>query len=266
LSQDSDSQVTALRQLRQSINTELAQFFGAFRASDRILDESAWLRHFIDSAFAPGDVVVSLNYDCVLEGLLDLRKKWSPKGGYGSSLYNPLVSGTRARKSPITVLKIHGSANFVSAPYFDKPARRAVNFNFDERFFPLSAKNTHFEYGAGTGENYVIAPSFVKIPSVEMVYLMLDAMRASSRAKNLIVIGTALRPEDSFLSVLLTNFLRHPTWRTRRIIVVDPSAKDITNRLQTYWGVPVDKQLFPIEGKLQESVKKLLRALSKRKT
>ena len=256
-----DGQASELHQLRQRIEGELARFFASFRVSEPLIADFPWLTQFIDGAFSRGDVVVSLNYDCVLEGLLDLRKKWSPKGGYGS-LDNPLASGRCVRKSPVTVLKIHGSANFVIAPYVDKPTYLDVNFSFDQEFFPRSAKNTHFEYGAGTGTSYVIAPSYVKIPSLTIVYLMLDALRASSRARNFVVIGSALRPEDGFLTVLATNFLRHPAWRTRKIIVVDPSAKEMTSRIQGFWGVNVSEQLLPIEGQLEVSVEKLLRSLS----
>ena len=45
----------------------------------------------------------------------------------------------------------------------------SVNFIFDEYFLPRSAKNTHFGYGAGTGRNYLIALSYVKVPAVEIV-------------------------------------------------------------------------------------------------
>lgn len=256
-----DNQASKLHQLRQSIGGELAQFFASFRVSESLIADFPWLTKFIDGAFSRGDVIVSLNYDCVIEGLLDLRAKWSPKGGYGY-LENPLASGRGVRKSPVTVLKIHGSANFVIAPYIDKPACQDVNFSFTEEFFPRSAKNTHFEYGAGTGTSYVIAPSYVKIPSLAIVYLMLDALRASSRARNFVVIGSALRPEDVFLTVLTTNFLRHPAWRRRKIIVVDPSAKEITSRIQGFWGVNVSEQLLPIEGRLEVSIEKLLRSLS----
>ena len=223
------AQGTELRQLRRSIENDLAEFFSKFCASEDLIAQSKWLTHLIDDVFSSGDVAVSLNYDCLLEGSLDCRGKWSPKGGYGSSIDNPLASNDRTLMSPVTVLKIHGSANFVIAPYLDKPTARAVNFDFDERFFPRSARNTHFRYGAGTGSSYVIAPSYVKIPTVEISYLMLDALTASSDAKNLIVIGSALRPEDSFLTVLVTNFLRQETWRSRKILVIDPEADSVVS-------------------------------------
>lgn len=249
------------RKLRQCIESELADYFSSFCASEDLMAQSQWLTRLIDSAFSSGDVAISLNYDCVLEGALDCRGKWSPNGGYGSSLDNPLVCGDRPSKSPVTVLKIHGSANFAIAPYADNPTASAVNFVFDECFFPRSAKNTHFGYGAGTGRSYLIAPSYVKIPTVEISYLMLDALRASTEAKNLVIIGSTLRPEDGFLTLLVTNFLRQPSWRNRKIIVVDPAAESISNRLKDYWGVNVSSQISPIKGQLQTSVSRLLEAI-----
>ena len=196
---------------------------------------------------------------------MDCRGKWSPKGGYGSPFNQPLVRDDEFSKSQVTVLKIHGSASFAIAPYTNKPEASAVNFLFDEHFFPRSAKNTHFGYGAGTGRTFLIAPSFVKIPTVEMTYLMLDALSASATATNLVIIGSALRPEDGFLTVILTNFLRQPSWRTRRLFIVDPAANAISHRLKKFWGVDVSSQIVPIEGRLEASVPSLVESLSKRK-
>jgi hypothetical protein len=247
-----------LNELRQRIETELADYFNSFCASEDLMAQSQWLTRFIDGTFSQGDVAISLNYDCVLEGALDCCGKWSPNGGYGSSLDNTWMRNDRPSKSPVTVLKIHGSASFIIAPYADKPEAKAVNFVFDECFFPRSAKNTHIGYGAGTGRSYVIAPSYMKIPTVEITYLMLDALTATSQAKNLIVIGTALRPEDGFLTLLITNFLRQPSWPSRKIIVVDPAAESISNRLKDYWEVNVSSQISTIQDQLQNSGARLL--------
>lgn len=259
-SQHAPEQLGSLRELRGRIENELASYFSSFRVSEDMISGSPWLVDFIDGALSSDDVAISLNYDCVLEGALDCGGKWSPNGGYGS-LRNPLVTDDRAPKSPVTVLKIHGSSNFVIAPYADNPAARAVNFEFDERCFPRSAKNTHFGYGAGTGRTYVIAPSYVKIPTVEISYLMLDALTALTKAKDLVIIGSALRPEDGFLTVLVTIFLRQPSWRDRKIIVVDPAAESICMALKRYWGVEVSSQILPIEGQLQTSLSHLMEAI-----
>lgn len=249
--------------LRRRIETELGNYFSSFLASEELLAKSPWLAQFIDGVFTSEDVVISLNYDCVLEGALDCRGKWSPKGGYGYPFDHALVRDDEFSKSPVTVLKIHGSASFAIAPYGDKPEASAVNFNFDERFFPRSAKNTHFGFGAGTGRPYLIAPSYVKIPTVEMTYLMLEALSASATATNLVIIGSALRPEDGFLTLILANFLRQPSWRTRKVFIVDPAANAICSRLKKFWGVNVSDQIIPIEERLEASVSLLVKSLSK---
>ena len=251
--------------LRRRIETELGNYFSSFLASEELLAQSPWLAQFIDGVFTSGDIVISLNYDCVLEGALDCREKWSPKGGYGSPFNHGLICDDEFPKSPVTVLKIHGSASFVIASDFHKPEASSVSFNFDERFFPRSAKNTHFGFGAGKGRPYLIAPSYVKIPTVEMIYLMLDALSASAAAANLVIIGTSLRPEDGFLTVIHTNFLHQPSWRTRRVFIVDPAANAISSRLKKFWGVDVSNQIVPIEEHLEACVPSLVESLSKRK-
>jgi hypothetical protein len=258
--------VEADQRLRRKIETELGKYFTSFVASEDLLDRSPWFVQFIQRAFSSGDVVISLNYDCLLEGALDCCGKWSPKGGYGSPFDQPLVRDDEFSTSPITVLKIHGSASFVIAPYLDRREANAVNFTFDEHFFPRSAKNTHFQFGGGTGRAYLIAPSFVKVSTVEITYLMLDALEASSTATNLVIIGSALRPEDAFLTVILTNFLRQPTWRTRKIFIIDPVASTLSSRLQTFWGVDVSAQIVPMETGLQAAASPLVKALSEGKS
>lgn len=252
------------RRLRRQIETELGNYFSSFSASEELLGRLPWLAQFVDEAFTSADVVISLNYDCVLEGALDCRGKWSPKGGYGSPFEQSFIRNDEFSKSPVTVLKIHGSASFAIAPDADKPEASAINFAFDEHFFPRSAKNTHFGYGAGTGRPYLIAPSYVKIPTVEMTYLMLDALSASAKATNFVIIGSALRPEDGFLTMILTNFLRQPSWRTRRVFIVDPAANAISNSLKKFWSVDVSSQIVPIEGRLEACVPSLVESLSKR--
>ena len=86
----------------------------------------------------------------------------------------------------------------------------------------------------------------------------------SSKADNLVVIGGALRKEDSFLTLIITNFLHHPSWEKRRIIIADPCADDIRERLMNYWGVNVSDQLVCVNVYLQDSVKELVKLIGKR--
>ncbi|MGK2924775.1 MAG: hypothetical protein ACSLE2_04065 [Lysobacterales bacterium] len=244
--------------LRRQVETELGKYFRSLVASEELLARSPWLDQFIGSIFASGDVAISLNYDCVLEGALDCRRKWSPIGGYGF-LDHMLVKPYRFPKSPVTVLKIHGSASFAIGHDGYRPEASAVNFVFDEHFFPHSAKFTGFGYGE---RPYLIAPSFVKIPTVEITYLILDALTAAAMATNLVIIGCALRPEDGFLALILANFLRQDSGQARRVFIVDPNANEISCRLKNFRGVEISSQIVPLEGCLQDCVPSLLKALS----
>jgi len=251
-----------LRDIRHKIEIDLGNYFTSYRATHELLDKAPWLMNFMRYAIADGDVAVSLNYDCVFEGALDCIGKWSPKGGYGF-FQNPLIDDTSFDTSPITVLKIHGSTTFKIAAYADKPHCRSVNFVFDEWYFPKSAKNTHFGYGLGRGETYLIAPSYVKVPTVEITYFMIDALKAASESQNLIIIGCGLRPEDSFLTLLLTHFLRQPQWQSRKIIILDIKANDIASRGKDYWGVNIEECVVSIEGRIENSIEELRNAIKK---
>jgi len=250
-----------LKEIRSKIEIDLGNYFTSYRATHELMEQSPWLKNFMQSAIADGDVAISLNYDCVFEGALDCIGRWSPKGGYGF-LLNHLIDESAFDKSPITVLKIHGSTTFKIAPYADKTHCRAVNFVFNEWFFPVSAKNTHFDYGLGQGEKYLIAPSYVKVPTVEITYFMIDALKAASESQNLIVVGCGQRPEDAFLTLILTHFLRQPQWQDRRIIIIDINANDIASKVKNYWGVDIEKCVVPIEGRIENSLEELIKAIN----
>ncbi len=243
-----------LQALRHRVEQDLGGYFESYRASPELVAGAEWLKQFIAHCVCTGDVVVNLNYDCVFEGALDCCEKWSPNGGYGS-IENGLVSDNAVPRSPVTVLKIHGSTSFRVSGYLDKPDSLLVGFAINEHFFPRSGKYTNFEFGLGKGASYLIAPSYVKVPTLDITFLMIDALKASTEAQNLIIIGCSLRQEDTFLTLLGTNFLRQPSWRERKMILVDPQAKHIAAGITTYWGVKIP--LLPIERRVQESVQVL---------
>lgn len=246
-------------ELRESIVSELARFFTNFHMTEDLIEITPWLKELISSIFSDGDVAISLNYDCVLEGSLDVCDKWSCNGGYGS-IRHQLTSGDH--ESPVKVLKIHGSSSFIRAPSIGGSVQYSISFEINDWFFPRSGNNRHFGYGAGRGNRYVIAPSYLKLPPIDIAYLMLDAMKATTDAENLVVIGSRLRKEDTFLWFLIANFLRQPNWLDRKIVIVDLNANEIATRISEYWSVDVSGQLVPIEGELKDSIPALSKIVS----
>ncbi len=91
---------------------------------------------------------------------------------------------------------------------------------------------------------------------------MIDALKATSESQNLIVVGCSLRPEDAFLTLLLTHFLRQPQWQDRKIIILDNNANDIASKIKNYWGVNIEKCVVPIEGHIENSLEELINAIN----
>lgn len=254
---DERQQHGELGELRRLADAELAGFFRRYVAAPALLSRKPWLQTLITHVFSAGDIVVCLNYDPLLEGLLDCENKWTPNGGYGNAVRQLTVDmfdrGTPV--SPVTVLKIHGSENFLIAPYADNPDSQSISFGLDESRFPVSGRGKHYRYGGEQAEHYLIAPSFVKVPALEITYLMLEALRATDVAQNLVVIGSGMRPEDTFLTVLMTALFNRPDGENRRAYIVDPKADEVCQRVYRFWGVPMQKRIQPLRCEVQHGVK-----------
>ncbi len=141
-----------------------------------------------------------------------------------------------------------------------------MSFEFNERIFLRSASNCFLGPrsipASSSRKNhgirpYIIAPSYVKIPAVEITYLMIDALAAIKESEKIIVIGCGLRPGDSFLWLLLTSFLKHPNWRKRKVITVSPNANKLIDRIKLYWCMNVNENFVVITSTLEEAIDQL---------
>lgn len=216
---------------RKLIDEELASYFRCFRFTETVLIGNSWLVDFATEVLGKNDSIITLNYDCLLEGLLDHAGVWTPNGGY-YGVDNVL---TEAIPNPIgiTVYKIHGSEHFRISSFFDKPEQSAIAYEFDETIFPRSAVSSHFGGGINSGP-YVIAPSFVKFPHRQIAMMMLRVLEVAQQAENLVIVGCGLRREDSFLWLLVTRFLLRKS--QKELIIVDPNAAEIEQRVHQYWA------------------------------
>ncbi len=215
---------------RLAIESELVSYFRRFRFTQAVLSAAPWLRTFATELLGQGDAIVTLNYDCFLEGLLDHLRVWTPNGGY-SSVDNPLGEAEPNPKD-ILIYKIHGSEHFRISGFFDRPEQKAIAYEFDESVFPVSAAHTRFGGGIDS-RPYVIAPSFVKLPHRQIATMMLKILDSANLALNLVIVGCGLRREDNFLWLLLSRFLARCD--EKRLIIVDPAATSISERLYRYW-------------------------------
>ncbi len=250
-----------LEALRRKAESTLTEFFARFRYNDRILTISPWLLPFINKVFEKGDVVVSLNYDCLLEGALDRCKLWSPVEGYGRSGAIASVP-TRSPPSPVRVLKIHGSENFHRDRIVDSQPNTSFSFTVDESIFPLSGKLRHFCPSNAHSSPAVIAPSFVKIFPSSLLSVFLEALDVAKQASTIVLIGCGLRREDAFLYLLLWHFIRI----SKRIVIVDPFATGIGKRLSGTFEYDIGRLVHAINSPLSDGWEKLAMTLKTPKT
>lgn len=241
-----DPDNTELCNLRKKAEASLSYYFKQFRYNEAIIEKSPWLLDFIRGAFAKNDTVVCINYDCLLEGLLDRCELWSTYDGYGkcdaigSVPIEPICS-------PVTVLKIHGSENFHRDAVIGSQSDKAFSFTTDESIFPVSGKSRFFCQPDKGAEEAVIAPSFVKVFPSALLCLMQQALDATIEAETLVLIGCGLRPEDTFLYQLLWRFLG----TKKRIFILDPYASDLSRRISITLEYDISKIVHPIDKSLQ---------------
>ena len=75
----------------------------------------------------------------------------------------------------------------------------------------------------------------MKIAHVDIAAMMLDLLNVAEAAKNLVIIGCGMRPEDNFLWLMLTRFLNKILEPRHRLIILSPSAEVIWKRISDYW-------------------------------
>ena len=225
-----------IKEDRALINAEISAFFSGLRFPALEGNIPLWLKTFSKDILKQNDSIISLNYDCILEGVLDELEVWTPNGGYTSHIIHGLADSIPSNPKNITIYKIHGSENFVESKVIGKnPNQTAIGFKIDGSIYPRSGANSCLGGGAKDPRPYIIAPSFVKIPHVDIAAMMLDLLDVVRKARRIAIIGCGMRPEDSFLWLLLTRFLNKYQENRKKLIILGPSAEEIWKRISNYW-------------------------------
>jgi len=256
-----------VKEARKRINAALAQYFSQFGILGICDSSKKWLKRFAEEVLKPNDAIVSLNYDCLLEGALDTYVVWSPNGGYPASLGYPLSDfSIRPNAQGIVMYKVHGSVNFHEGvlrpkePYPDQG--RTINIEANRQLFPSSCQYVDVAPAESLGQA-IIAPSYVKIPHFEIARMMLEVLDIAETANTMVIVGCSLRPEDSFLRLILRRFYvgkRHPV---KRLIVVDPHPDRSLTEINKFWPEDVgrDLEVRMIRGGIEDSIVSLITEL-----
>lgn len=171
-----------------------------------------------------GDVVISLNYDCVIDRALidEANGRFDPvRGGYGvrvaeqgSVTWRPATVPRSVRRDAggIQLLKLHGSLNWRST-------RLPMHLRRDP-YSPLASG--------------VIAPPLTNKPVTEEPFVSIwkQARRAAERVRRLIVIGYSLPQADGLVRTLFSTDLGPAL---EEIHIAEPND-EVSSKLITFFG------------------------------
>lgn len=245
---------------RIAIERHIAAHFIPFSFNEEVFSKNKWLSDFA-KLFGNNDAIVSLNYDCFLEGLLDYSGIWDPMGYV--NIANPLFKPELPNPQNILVYKIHGSSNFrISSAILREKNQKVIGLIISDDFFPRSGKYTGFGDSNET-QLYIIVPSFVKIPHVQIAGMINKAIKVAPYAKNMVIGGCSLRPEDNSVWLIITSFIKKELPTTKNLIIIDPDANNIKDRVESYCvGSTQNLNIYPIPEKLQDGIEELLERLN----
>lgn len=181
----------------------------------------------VKGLFKQNDVIISLNYDLLLEHLLAKSNvdMWSPYGnGYGNSIEidgfestkNDGSSDCNQQKQNIRILKVHGSFNFYTQKYsstneYSSLIDVLINekhdsfFDLDTMFENAKYKHTCFGNDAQNRKT-IILPTYVKPFAQNRTFMKLwhEAIDAMKEADVITIIGYSFPKEDSMMSFLFS--------------------------------------------------------------
>ena len=160
------------------------------------------LRRFLSRHVRVGDVILTFNYDCLVETLLREIGLWSLRDGYGIELTDHLRELETQSVSAILVLKLHGSVGWFSGIMVNDlrialSARQAIGY-------PNLKEHGPFDFGV---THVSVLPSYLKSFSrYPLPQLWRRAAECIARAERIAFVGYSFPEADSAARVL---FLTH---------------------------------------------------------
>ncbi|NTU49710.1 MAG: hypothetical protein HGA87_02235 [Desulfobulbaceae bacterium] len=267
-----------LLEYRKVIEKALVSVFRQYRLT--VSDLKPWMESFAKAILQQDDAVVNLNYGCSLEGMLDHFEVWSPIKGYSQFCGNWAAEigdsgcgdNNCAQMKNIQIYKVHGSEHFEETYDLQQEQETYIQPLIDKTLFPKSSAHSWFETGIGKKKTkgYIIAPSYIKKPHVQMLYMMDEVLCRARLAKSLIIMGCGLRAEDQFLWHVICAFLNQDKplkENAKRIVIVDPNAKNLQKNIQSYFSnmqgffQQADRSIA-FSGKIEEKMEELKNVLN----
>lgn len=203
----------------------------------------------------PGDVVLTFNYDLLIEQALWRLEKWSPLGGYLIGKIDDYlkVKPANIHKTKVPVIKLHGSVNWREPSIFDDdviiflthPLTHDLYFDGFEFEFKVKRESKNRLL-----DSFLITPTFMKNfkskYDLELIRFAINSVRDCSEIFSL---GYSFQEADC-----LTYFLISQIPTDTRINIIDLNAKEISERLGGTYGINKEN-IIPEQSKIEDWIK-----------
>ena len=217
-----------ITEIRDDIVEQIVKMFDVDALTVDNLDKFPTLNKFIEIVPAHS-MILTLNYDCVLDQGLYLSKRWDPSDGYYVKALFPGEEGAEENKKldNILLLKLHGSCNFRDStgnPEF-------FNIELTDKIFPDFHTQSNDHRSSLDKGPHVLVMSYIKTYHTGIMKLWRKAIDALTNADRLTIIGCSLREEDTFLRYALYHFGRRDNLKELLVEIIDVK-EDICNDVE----------------------------------
>jgi len=191
---------------------------------------------FVDA----GDVVITFNYDLLVEQALWRKKLWNPLDGYGIGEIEKYeeIDASNLTKSKVSVIKLHGSVNwgheieiYTTHPFTNEPLFEGLKVKSNRVIPKWNYPLTH----------HVVIPTYMK--SVRQrweLQLVKMASEAISKAKEIFILGYSFPEADAMASFIFT-----PMKEDAHIKIVDKyNAIELAGRFAKNYGIRYENIIF----------------------
>lgn len=186
--------------LAEAIHRPLFEYFDKAIETPGRID---YLRHFVRQHVREGDVILTFNYDILLEAVLRAAGLWNLTNGYGVDLRPVYEDLACEPDSPCTVFKLHGSAGWF------RGVKESLLLIDQATFVRLTslAEIKAVLRGDQPVTKMAILPSFLKVfDSYPMPLIWRQAAQAVRDAEAIAIVGYSFPRADSAARMLfLTN-------------------------------------------------------------